>query len=161
MNAKQPELKKCSEAAGFKDVITVLSSGNIVFSTGSASEAVLERRAESAMTEGLGRTFLTIIRPIDGLQEILDADPYKAFRIPPGSKRVISFLREVPKSKLSLPIEVDGACILCFKGCQAFTVYVPNPRGPLFMTLIGKTFGEEVTTRTWNTVKRVVVKSKS
>jgi uncharacterized protein (DUF1697 family) len=118
MNAKLSELKKCFEAAGFRDVITILSSGNVVFSADTASEAVLERRAESAMTEGLGRAFLTIIRPVDVLQEILDADPYKAFRIPPDAKRVISFLRKVPKSKLSLPIEVDGACILCLKGAM-------------------------------------------
>ena len=32
MNAKMPELKKAFEAAGFADVKTVLSSGNVVFS---------------------------------------------------------------------------------------------------------------------------------
>jgi uncharacterized protein (DUF1697 family) len=33
MNAKMPELKKCFESAGFTDVKTLLSSGNVVFST--------------------------------------------------------------------------------------------------------------------------------
>lgn len=31
MNAKMPELKKAFEAAGFLEVKTVLSSGNVVF----------------------------------------------------------------------------------------------------------------------------------
>lgn len=32
---------------------------------------------------------------------------------------------------------------------------VPGPRGPVFMTLIEKSFGKEVTTRTWDTVAKV------
>ena len=36
-----------------------------------------------------------------------------------------------------------------------FSAYVPSPRGPVFMALIEKTFGKEVTTRTWETVEKV------
>jgi hypothetical protein len=41
------------------------------------------------------------------------------------------------------------------KGREVFTAYVPGPRGAVFMTLIEKTFGEEVTTRTWDTVSKI------
>jgi len=156
MNAKMPELKQCFEVAGFTDVKTVLSSGNVVFSARAASEASLERKAEGTMTKRLGRTFLTLVRPLDGLRELLDADPYAAFRLRPGSKRIVTFLREAPATKLSLPIEVDGARILRLQGREVFSAYVPSPRGPVFMTLIEKTFGDAVTTRTWDTVKKIV-----
>jgi uncharacterized protein (DUF1697 family) len=33
MNAKMPELRRAFEAAGFSDVKTVLSSGNVVWET--------------------------------------------------------------------------------------------------------------------------------
>jgi hypothetical protein len=33
---------------------------------------------------------------------------------------------------------------------------VTGPRGPVFMTLIEKTFGKAVTTRTWDSVARIV-----
>jgi uncharacterized protein (DUF1697 family) len=156
MNAKMPDLKRCFEEAGFSDVKTLLSSGNVVFSAPAASQAWLERGAEDAMNERLGRTFLTIVRPLDALRELLESDPYAAFRLSPGSKRVVTFLREAPRSRLSLPIEVDGARILCSKRGEVFSAYVPGPRGPIFMTLIEKTFGDEVTTRTWDTVRKVV-----
>jgi hypothetical protein len=39
-------------------------------------------------------------------------------------------------------------------GREVFTAYVPSPRGPVFMTLIEKTFGRNVTTRTWDTVRK-------
>jgi uncharacterized protein (DUF1697 family) len=152
-NAKMPDLKRCFEAAGFVDVRTVRSSGNVVFSARIASEATLARKAERAMTEGMGRTFLTIIRPVDALRALLEADPYAAFRLAPGSRRVITFLREAPQARLALPVELDGARILAVAGHEVFSAYVPGPRGPVFMTLIEKTFGEAVTTRTWDTVK--------
>src|SRR6266852_5999173 len=47
MNAKMPELKKCFEAAGFVDVKTLLSSGNLVFRGRAASESSLERHCEA------------------------------------------------------------------------------------------------------------------
>src|SRR6059036_1231929 len=93
VNAKMPELKKAFEAAGFRDVKTILGSGNVVFSARAASEASLERRAEAAMAERLGRTFLTIIRPIEALRDLLESDPYKAFRLEPTAKRVVRKVR--------------------------------------------------------------------
>ena len=158
MNAKMPELGKSFEAAGFTDVATLLSSGNVVFSARQASEASLERRAEKAMNERLGRSFLAIVRPLDVLREMLDSDPYAAFRLAPGSKRVVTFLRKAPDTAASLPISSDGARMLCSRGREVFSAYVPSPRGPVFMTLIGKTFGTDATTRTWETVKKVVAR---
>src|SRR5213592_3667527 len=87
VNAKMSDLKKAFEVAGFTDVKTILGSGNVVFSARAASEASLQQRAETAMTERLGRTFLTIIRPIEALRDLLASDPYRAFRLAPGAKR--------------------------------------------------------------------------
>ena len=47
VNAKMTDLKRCFEEAGFTDVRTVLSSGNVVFDSRSSSEAALERQARS------------------------------------------------------------------------------------------------------------------
>jgi uncharacterized protein (DUF1697 family) len=154
-NARMPELKKCFEAAGFTGVKTILSSGNVVFSARAASAASLERKAEEAMERRLGRAFPAIVRPLDALWEILESDPFAAFPLPPHAKRVVTFLRATPPSKPSLPVELAGARILCLQGGEAFSAYVPGPRGPVFMTLIERTFGSEVTTRTWDTVKKV------
>jgi uncharacterized protein (DUF1697 family) len=156
MNAKMPELKKAFEAAGFEDVKTVLSSGNVVFTSRAASSASLQKKAEAAMEEKLGHRFLTIVRPVDALREILKGDPYEAFRLPANAKRIVTFLREQPAAKIELPIEMDGATILLMKESEVFSAYLPTPKGPVFMTLIEKTFGKDVTTRTWDTVAKVV-----
>ncbi|MGQ0714916.1 MAG: DUF1697 domain-containing protein [Gemmatimonadaceae bacterium] len=155
MNARMPDLKKAFEVAGFEDVKTVLSSGNVVFTAPKSSDASLQMKAEAAMEKRLGHSFLTIVRSVDFLRDMLESDPYKSFRLPPEAKRIVTFLREKPTKKLALPIEMDGSRILLMKGGEVFATYLPNPRGPVFMTLIEKTFGKAVTTRTWDTVTKV------
>ncbi len=155
MNAKMPELKKAFEAAGFTDVKTLLSSGNVVFSARVASAASLQRKAEAAMKQRLGQAFLTIVRPIDALRKMLASNPYKAFRLDPTAKRIVTFLRDRPTATLALPIEFEGARILSMTGTEIFSAYVRTPKGPVFMALIEKTFGKEQTTRTWDTVAKV------
>ncbi len=154
-NARMADLKASFEAAGFAHVSTVLSSGNVLFDARAASSDALERRAEAAMKERLGRVFMAIVRPVDALRSLVADDPYRPFGLPPGAKRIVTFLRSAADPDLSLPIEVDGARILCVRGGEALGAYVRTPRGPVFMTLIERTFGKEVTTRTWETVRRV------
>lgn len=155
MNARMPELKRCFEQAGFADVRTLLSSGNVVFRAPRASNAALEARAEAAMTQHLERSFSVVVRPVAALRAVLAADPYREFRVPSGAKRVVTFLKNAPEQALALPVEVHGARILCIRGQEVFTAYLPNPRAAAFMTLIEKTFGKLVTTRTWETVQKV------
>jgi uncharacterized protein (DUF1697 family) len=155
MNAKMPELQQAFEAAGFSDVKTVLSSGNVVFSAAKASEASLQKKAEAAMEMQLGTAFLTIVRSVDMLREMLASDPYKRFLLAPNAKRIVTFLRDQPRLKLDLPIEMHGATILSMNEKEVFSAYTPTPKGPVFMTLIEKTLGKDVTTRTWDTVGKV------
>jgi uncharacterized protein (DUF1697 family) len=91
---------------------------------------------------------------VSRLSEIIEADPFARFQLGANAKRVITFLREPHDAGLSLPIEVEGVRILAMDGREIFTAYVPSPRGPVFMTLIQKTFGENATTRTWDTVRK-------
>jgi len=154
-NCKMPALKAAFEAAGFTDVKTVLGSGNVVFDARSASEESLQQKAEAAMHEHLGRAFPTIVRPVEHLRKILATDPYKQFKVSPQAKRIVSFLRSQPKVKIKLPVALDGARILAMKDGEVFSTYLPNPKGPVFMTLIEKTLGKDVTTRTWDTVGKV------
>ncbi len=155
MNAKMPELKRAFQAAGFTQVKTVISSGNVVFDARRSSDLTLQRRSEAAMQETLGRTFLTIVRPVEMLQEMLASDPYRAFRLPSSAKRIVTFLRDEPEAGLALPIEMEGARLLALRGRELFSAYVPSPKGAVFMTLIERTLGKEVTTRTWDTVRKV------
>jgi uncharacterized protein (DUF1697 family) len=153
-NAKMAELRRAFEGAGFSEVRTVLASGNVVFDAADAPETALVRKVEAAMARHLGRTFYTLVRPASALSDLIAADPFAAFDLAEDAKRVVTFLREPHAAGVSLPIEVEGVRILASTGREIFTAYVPDPRGPVFMTLIEKAFGANVTTRTWDTVKK-------
>jgi uncharacterized protein (DUF1697 family) len=157
MNAKMPALKSCFEAAGFSDVRTLLSSGNVVFNARSSSLAALERRAETAMQSELGRSFDTIIRSAEYLQAFVESNPFAEFSLPAKTKCVVTFLRSPAKLKLNLPIERDEASILKIKGSEVLAAYVPGPKGPVFMTLLERTFGKNITTRTLDTVRKCAI----
>jgi len=156
LNCKMTELKQCLETAGFGNVKTVLASGNAVFDSRTASRQSLERKLEAAMQNGLGRVFTTTVRSIDELVALQAADPYKKFNLTAKAKRIVTLLHAKSTRKVKLPIELDEAQILCVKGTEVFSAYVPNDKGPVFMALIEKTFGKDLTTRTWDTIGKVV-----
>jgi uncharacterized protein (DUF1697 family) len=154
LNAKMPEVKRAFELAGFTDVRTLLTSGNVVFSARSATDVALARKAEAAMKQHLDRSFVTFVRSVDGLRKLLASEPYLGFPDKRGFKRVVTFLEAPPKTKLALPLEINGARILSVVGREVFGDYRPSDRGPAFMQLLQKTFGKNITSRTWQTVEK-------
>lgn len=157
MNCRMAELKACFEAAGFAGVKTVLSSGNVAFSVSPAIVPELEARAEAAMGQHLGRVFQTIVRPAWFLQSLVAADGYAGFALPAEAKRVVTFLRRPYQGQLQLPIRQDQATILRLDGTEVYSAYVPNDKGPVFMALLERSFGTEITTRTLDTVRKCAV----
>lgn len=154
MNARMPDLKQAFEAGGFTDVRTLLSSGNVVFSARAAAIDTLQARAEKAMLATLGRGFHTIVRPTLALQQLVESDPFAGFDLRPEHKRIVTFLRQPADPASPLPPERDGARILKIAGSKVLCAYLPNDQGPAFMTLLERSFGKMITTRTIDTVRK-------
>lgn len=157
MNARMPELKRCFEDAGFGNVRTLLSSGNVAFDARKQPDLALARKAEAAMSRSLDRSFWTLVRPAAYLQGLIDADPFDGFALAAHAKRVVTFLREPPAARLPLPLEKNGARILAMHGLEILSAYEPSPGNPAFMVLLEKTYGPAITTRTWDTVRKCAV----
>jgi len=149
-NCKMPALKRAFEKAGFTNVVTVLGSGNVVFDARTTSVRALEKKAQEASG------FPAFVRALGDLEKLLASDPYKGVPLAAQAKRIVTFVRHAPPADLELPIERDGARILRFAGGMVFSTYEPTPKGPVFMQIIGKAFGKEQTTRTWQTIEKVV-----
>jgi uncharacterized protein (DUF1697 family) len=156
VNLKMPELTHALNAMGFKGVKTVLASGNVVFSGPRASETTVARKVEAAIEKHMAKKFPTIVRTIEDLEKLLEQDPFSKYRVSPKAKRVVTFLRSKPETNLALPIERDGARILALHGLELLSAYEQSPKGPVFMTLIERAYGKDVTTRTWETVQKIV-----
>lgn len=153
-NARMPDVQRCFEAAGFTAVSTILASGNVAFDAPAADPSQIERRAEQALLAGLGRPFPVIVRTSSHLQRLLEGDPYAAHGIPPDAKCVVTFLRAPAEPRVPLPLARDLASVFVRIGGEVYSAYLPTARGPVFMVLIERAFGSDVTTRTWQTVQR-------
>lgn len=156
MTCSMPQLRASLEAAGFEDVRTLLSSGNVAFTARDARTdlAALEQEIEAAIASSLGRTFLTIVRSSEHLAALVASTPFAEFSIPPSAKCIVTFLRRAEDRRIELPIERGGVRVLKQAGREVFTVYERNPKGPDFMVLLDRTFGKEITTRTLATVEK-------
>ena len=60
-----PELRACFESAGFSNVRTLLSSGNVVFDARAQANSSIERVAQSALSQDLGRESPVIVHRHD------------------------------------------------------------------------------------------------
>lgn len=154
MNLKMPDLKAALEAAGFANVKTLLSSGNVAFDARKASEEILQKKVEEAVEKAVGRHFMTIVRAQDDLVALIESDRFSAWRLRGDEKKVVTFLRDDAGAALNFPITGDGGRILGREDKTVYTAYVPGTKGAGFMGLLEKTFTKNITTRTWDTVRK-------
>lgn len=145
-----PDLKRALERGGFTDVRTVISSGNAVFTSGGRWSGALEKKVEGAIESGLGRAFPTLVRPVAELEALLEEDPFARFRLPPTAKRNVTFVRGAPGAA-----KLADKRILAVREREILSYYTPAD-GPGFMVMLEKAFGKDITTRTWETVGRIV-----
>ncbi|MCA2206568.1 DUF1697 domain-containing protein [Nocardia rosealba] len=160
-NMRNDKLRGVFEGLGFEDVATVLSSGNVVFRTDDARDD-LENRIQQALATELGIPGGTIVRSHPELRALLDRDPFEGLTHERGSYLTVTFfkhtMREADTSAfaddpLTRVIGYDPAA-------RAFLTVIDNSTGktPDFMARLEKTYGKDITTRTWLTVQRVVKK---
>lgn len=157
MTLRMPDLKACVEAAGFANVRTVLSSGNVAFDSHGRSARELEKVLEDAMKRDLGRSFFTIVRSAQALTALVSTDPFAGYGLPQPARRVVSFLRAPRASRVPLPLTSGPATVISQRRAEVFSAYLPGPEGPVFMKLIERAYGGEVTTRTWETLRKCAI----
>ncbi|HTK04897.1 MAG TPA: DUF1697 domain-containing protein [Candidatus Eisenbacteria bacterium] len=149
------DLRGAFEEAGFDDVRTIASSGNVAFSSKMSDRAALAKKGEAALKKRLGRDIPVHVRSLDDLRRMVKADPYKGFRTASDAKRVITFLDAGAKPAMKLPFRKDGSAILTIRDGVAFSAYEQSPKGAVFMAVLEKTFGKKITTRTWDMIMRL------
>lgn len=148
------ELRDMLTELGFKNVRSLLQSGNLVFDAPRASknvEALLEK--ESAKRLGLETPFF--VRTAAEWDAIIGANPFpKEAKNDPG-RLVVLFLKDVCDAA-TLQKAIKGREVARGKGMQLYVFY-PDGQGRSKLTnaLIEKTLGTRVTARNWNTVLKL------
>jgi len=141
-NMRSERLKGFFEDCGFKNVHTVIASGNVVFDSPSADVASLETRIEKGLPKKLQFESTAFIRSQDELQKLVRKDPFKGVKDEKPNYLVVTFKKNPRK--------------------EVYTVIDLNKNsGTEMMRIFEKEHGKNITTRTWKTVHRILKKMES
>jgi uncharacterized protein (DUF1697 family) len=154
------ELKKAFESMGFANVKTLLASGNVLFETQETGTDNLIKRIEEKLEKELGHEIGVMLRTIEEIQNLADADPFKNIKVTPQTRFYITFLSEKPKSALKIPYEsiekdIKIVHVSASEICSFITLSPKRGTSDL-MSVLEKEFGRKVTTRNWSTVTKIL-----
>ena len=154
------ELKKTFEAPGFKNVKTILASGNVVFETNQTDQEKLTKKIEDELKKKFKKEIFVNIRSIEYLKTLSEKDPFKKIKVTPETRLYITFLPQLVKIKHKTPFspEDEHFKIVLITEREIFSVLTLAPdRNTLdLMGYIEKEFGKKITTRNWNTINRIL-----
>jgi uncharacterized protein (DUF1697 family) len=157
---KMSVLKDAFVEAGFENVRTVISSGNVIFDAETTEEAELEQRIEKRLPGAIGFQSATIVYRLADLQKLARLKVFKDVRVTPQVRTFVTFLKQAPKA--SQKLEGKGFRLLKKSGRALFSVLdASDTRTPDMMKVLDQTFGKTNTTRTWKTVERILARAQS
>ena len=161
---RNENLRAVLEELGFTGVKTVIASGNVIFESDSGDTKQLEEIIEKAWPEKLGFTSTTIIRKIEQLISLTEADPFRDHERTENIRLNVTFLKKDPAFKPDFPYQVEGRSftLLAMSDRAVFSVIdISAEKTPDMMTWLEKQYGKDITTRTWKTVHRILEKMES
>jgi uncharacterized protein (DUF1697 family) len=157
---RMADLKRAFERMGFVNVRTLLTSGNVVFDSQRSDRKVLTREIEAGLQE-LKQDIRVILRSVDDLAALRQADPFREIEVTPGIRLYFTFLAARSRRRtITLPFATaqNEFRILSETAEDVFSVLdLSKGKGtPDAMNVIEREYGSDVTTRNWNTVLKVL-----
>lgn len=157
---KMDDLKKWFAALGFKNIKTILASGNVLFESGDNDEDALAKKIAEKLKAESGHAVGIQVRSIEEIQKLADRNPFKKIKVTLETRLYITFLPEKPKSKLKIPYvspEKDFRILEVTNREICSVVDLNLGRGTVeAMGILEKEFGKNITTRNWNTVGKIL-----
>ncbi len=154
------DLQQVFESLGFKNVKTFIASGNVVFESDNSDSTYLKSIIEQKLKSQFAFDIATMLRSIEDLKVLADADPFKGAASDSKTKLYVTFLADRPEERTVLPYEhPDKNFILVYLSdtevCSILTLS-PDTGTVDLMQFLEKQFGKKITTRNWNTIQKLL-----
>lgn len=155
------DLKSELGKMGYKNVITLLNSGNVILEAEKTSAKELETKLTQNLENIFGFLIPVIVRDADELIHISHFAPFQNVKVTKDIRLYVSFLKQEPKVKLELPWKTeDGSYQILdvYKKIIFSVLDLSVTKTIKGMEMLEKMYGKEITTRNWNTVEKIVKK---
>lgn len=156
---KMTELKVCLEKQGFRDVVTYIQSGNVLFTSADAGAEKLVRRIEAALVAAFDYEASVVLRSHKQMQDIVGRAP-KGFGAQPDRYRYDVIYLKAPltaavalKSVLTNP-EVDQ--VHAGTGVIYFSRLISKAAQSRLSRIVSLPIYQSLTIRNWNTTTRLL-----
>lgn len=155
------DLKNELGKMSFKNIVTLLNSGNIILDTEKTTEIKLETELSQSLEKIFGFPIPVIVRDAEEIVYITELNPFKNIEVTKDIRLYVSFLKDKPKTELELPWKTEDASyqILDISKKVIFSVLdLSVTKTTKGMDMLEKMFGKDITTRNWNTIEKIVNK---
>lgn len=155
-NKKVPmaQLRDAMEKAGFKNVKTLLASGNVVFESTKAQTKTVQPLLEKTF----GFSISTIIIDHETIKKVVASNPFQNIKVTPKTRLYVTFLKDKDESTLKIPYTSDDQSFTIIKKQDGmiFSVLDLEKSGTVdAMKILEQEFGKNITTRNYNTVEKI------
>ena len=158
------ELKLQMGQLKFDHVETLLNSGNILFDAHTDTLANIEKKISENLEKTFGFAVPTLVRNVDLIYELLNEDPFKEVELTKDIRLYVSFLRKATDPHRQLPWISDDGSFKIIREMDKTIISVLDlsiAGTPQAMEVIERFYGKDITTRNWNTIKRLGKKLES
>ncbi len=159
---KMDDLKKLFISLGYKNVETVIQSGNVIFETPEKNVKAITAKVEKKLNELMKKEIKTFVRTHSELSKIVKSNPFSKIKADDKIKTYVFFLYNEPERKFKLPLESSNKEINVFLkiNLNLFMLVKKIPgKASSPNDFIEKTFGVSATARNWNVVCNIADKA--
>lgn len=158
---KMADLKDAFESMGFKNVRTLLASGNVVFDSEDENEKILTEKIESGLKNVFNRDIAVILRSIGHLKTLQSLKPFEGIEVAPDIRMYVTFFSKKAQPRtISVPYTSPQKAFIILNetSMEVFsTVDISKGKGtPELMNFLEKEYGSNLTTRSWGTVLKLL-----
>lgn len=155
------KLRGVFEALGFTDVQSVISSGNIIFTSDIGDTAKLESTIEAAWPKMLGFERSVIVKSEQQLRALVATGMFAGMTHSESSYLLITFFKRPTTVDFELPYQPPGKTyrlVACAENTLCSVTNNTLVKTSDLMTWLEKQFGKEITSRTPLTIERILKK---
>lgn len=153
------DLRAMFESLGFENTKTALASGNVAFDAEDSDTDALQTAIERGIEATFGFSVSVIVMPRERVERLVASDPFEGIDVTETTRFYVTFLPGPTTTTLQIPYHAPAHdfTILSMTGTEVCSVLVlsPTSRTVDSMSILEKTFGNNITTRNWNTVVKL------
>jgi len=156
---KMADLRELCTSLGFRNVRTLLQTGNVIFETEETDLELVKERLETGIYAAFGFDVQVIMRSPAAFKTIFNRHPFTDEQLEEPRKIAVVFLPDAPSREAVEDLRKNnpGREFIGVDGSELFVFYTDGQaRSKLDNSRIERALGLQSTARNWNTCMRIL-----